>query len=198
MQKTHLRTYANHVRHALVNRREALQTEMAVMFAVLHESDANKRLAREACYAVWHATGSYQCEKPTDRDWKSVGRVITAAFALWDFVGEEEIEKIANGFKYGELVQAFAAHIGGYKLSTVNEVLTICDKVKRKPSALSNASGAVTEQAPLGAHVIQTEHVRLVVPQEVTAAELMTVINALMSYANTLIDAGKVTERKAA
>jgi hypothetical protein len=194
MQKTHLRTYANHVRHALVNRREALQTELAVMFAVIHESDSNKRLARESIYAVWNATGSYQCDQPTARDWKAVGRVINAAFALWDFVGEEEATQWAEGRKHGDLVAAFAERIAAYKLATVNEVLTICEKV-RKPSTPRGPRGEAP--VPAGSYEVRTEHMHLVVPPNVGADELMTVINALMKYANTLLDQGKrVTERE--
>jgi hypothetical protein len=193
MQKTHLRTYANHVRKALMTRRDALTTELSVMFAVIIESDDNKRLARESIYAVWHATGAYQCAKPTDRDWKSVGRVISAAFALWDFVGAEEIHQWSDGLKHGELVAAIADRITTYKLSTVNEVLTITEKVK-SPKTMHKSDKA----APPGATVVSTEHMRVVVPPTVTADELMTVINTLMEYAGTLVQTGSVTERKAA
>lgn len=192
MNKTHLRTYANHIRSALVNRGEALKLELAVMFAVIIESDSNKRLAREAIYSVYNSTGSYQCAKPTDRDWKSVGRQISAGFALYDFVNHEEdvVSQWANGFKHGELIGALAEKIGEYKLRTVNEVLTVCEKVKRQPS---------TRAAREGAHEYRSDHLHFVIPKGVTADELMAAINDLMQYANTLLDQGHVAEhRKAA
>lgn len=191
MNKTHLRTYANHIRSALVNRRDALKLELAVMFGVTLESDGNKRLAREAIYQVYNSTGSYQCAKPTDRDWKSVGRQISAGFALYEFAGSEEVAAWANGYKHGELIQVLADKIAEYKLSTVNEVLTICEKV-RAPS--TRGARAVPE----GAHAIDTEHVHIVIPANVKAEELMTVINKLMALANTMLDHGKEDQRKAA
>jgi hypothetical protein len=196
MQKTHLKTYANHVRSALVTRRDALKTELAVMFAVTIESDGNKRLARESIYAVWHATGSYQCDSPTARDWKAVGRIINAAFALWDFIGAEEISGWADGRKHGDMLSSLVDHIAPLKLSTVNEVLTICEKVKAPRKAGEH------EPAPLpsGAHELRTEHIRVVIPASVRAEEVMTLINSLMKLANELLDANKVQQedRKAA
>lgn len=191
MNKTHLRTYANHIRSALVNRRDALKLELAVMFAVTLECEGNKRLAREAIYQVYNSTGSYQCAKPTDRDWKSVGRQISAGLALYDFIGAEEVAQWANGFKHGELIGALVEHIAPLKLSTVNEVLTVCEKVR--PQSRRVAGRIVPE----GAHEVQTEHCHIVIPPSVTAEELMTVINNLMQFANTLLD-HKQEERKAA
>lgn len=195
MNKTHLRTYANHIRTALVNRREALKLELAVMFAVMLESDGNKRLAREAIYQVYNSTGSYQCATPTDRDWKSVGRHISAGFALFEFVNHDEPETVAtwaNGYKHGELIQALADRIAEYKLSTVNEVLTVCDKAPRRRGP--NEPRAI----PDGAHEVRTEHCHLIIPPGVKAEEVMTIINNLMAFANTLLDLNKAPERKAA
>lgn len=191
MNKTHLRTYANHIRSALVNRRDALKVELAVMIAITLECESNKRLAREAIYQVYNSTGSYQCSKPTDRDWKSVGRQITAGLALFDMY-EKEIPEWANGFKHGELIGALVEHIAPLKLSTVNEVLTVCEKV-RKP--VQRVGG---HAVPEGAHVVQTAHVKFFIPPSVRAEEVMTIINNLMQYANTLLDHGKESERKAA
>lgn len=192
MNKTHLRTYANHIRTALVNRRDALKLELAVMFAVMLESDGNKRLAREAIYQVYNSTGSYQCAEPTDRDWKSVGRHISAGFALFEFVTAEEVAAWANGYKHGDLIAALADKIAEYKLSTVNEVLTVCEKAPRRrgPNA--------PREIPEGAHEVRTEHCHLVIPPGVKAEEVMTIINNLMAYANTLLDVNRVPERKAA
>jgi hypothetical protein len=192
MNKTHLRTYANHIRSALINRREALKLELAVMFAVTLEAEGNKRLAREAIYQVYNSTGSYQCSQPSDRDWKSVGRQITAGLALYDFINHDDPDTVAswaNGHKHGELIGALVEQIAPYKLSTVNEILTVCEKVSR-PRA--------PRGVPAGAHEIRTEHCHLVIPPSVKADEVMTIINNLMAYANTLLDAQREPERKAA
>jgi hypothetical protein len=192
MNKTHLRTYANHIRSALVNRRDALKLELAVMFAVTLESEGNKRLAREAIYQVYNSTGSYQCSQPTDRDWKSVGRQISAGLALYDFIGAEEVAAWANGYKHGELIGALVEHIAPLKLSTVNEVLTVCEKVRKPHTRIGGQS------VPEGAHVVQTEHVKFFIPPTVRADEVMTIINNLMQYANSLLDHNKQAEQKAA
>jgi len=191
MNKTHLRTYANHIRSALVTRGDALKVELAVMFAVVLESEGNKRLAREAVYQVYNSTGSYQCAKPSDRDWKSVGRQITAGFALYEMY-EAEVSQWANGHKHGDLIAAFVEHIAPLKLRTVNEILTLCEKV-RKPR--NRIGGRIV---PEGAYEVSTEHVSFFIPPDVRAEEVMTIINKLMAYANTLLDVDKVQERKAA
>jgi len=47
MNKQLMKAYVNAINHALVSRRDALQTELAVSFAVLLETKSNKRLSRE-------------------------------------------------------------------------------------------------------------------------------------------------------
>jgi hypothetical protein len=195
MNKTHLRTYANHIRSARLNRAEALQIELAVMFSVIVECNSNKRLAREAIYDVYNTSGSYQCAQPTDRDWKSVGRSIRAGLALFSMLSEaEDIATWGEGLKHGEQINAYVEHIAPLKLATVNEVLSVCGEIK-PPVARGE------REAPEGSHVVNTPHMRLVIPPNVTADELMQVIGDLMAYANTLLDAGKVQDhplRKAA
>ncbi|AAY87913.1 gp37 [Burkholderia phage BcepB1A] len=180
MNKTHLRTYSNHIRAALVNRRDALKLELAVMFAVTLESDGNKRLAREAIYSVYNATGSYQCDQPSARDWKSVGRHITAGFALFDFINHDDPNTVASwgeGLKHGDLIAAFVERITPYKLSTINEVLTVCDRVKRQPRKVA---GRVV---PPGAHEFKTKHIHVVIPPDATLIEIMETIADLMRLA---------------
>lgn len=180
MNKTHLRTYSNHIRAALVNRRDALKLELAVMFAVTLEADCNKRLAREAIYSVYNATGSYQCAQPADRDWKAVGRHITAAFELFDFIGADEVRGWAEGLKYGDLIAAFVDKIAPYKLGTVNEILTICNRVKKQPRKVA---GRVV---PPGSHEFKTKHVHIVIPPDATLIEVMETIADLMRLAETM------------
>ena len=192
MNKTHLRTYANHIRSALLTHREALKYELAVMFAVTLECDGNKRLSREAIYQVYNSTGSYKCAAPSERDWKAVGRRITGGLALYDFLGAEQIAEWTQGERHGQIIQALLPHIEALKLGTINEVLTVCEKVKPPRSAS-------VRNAPPGSHVVNTEHCHIVIPPTVSAAEVMTIINNLMEYANTLLDAGKLRpQRKAA
>ena len=180
MNKTHLRTYSNHIRAALVNRRDALKLELAVMFAVTLESDGNKRLAREAIYSVYNATGSYQCDQPSARDWKSVGRHITAAFALFDFIGPAEVAAWGEGLKHGDLIAAFVERITPYKLGTINEVLTVCDRVKKQPRKVD---GRVV---PPGAHEFKTKHIHVVIPPAATWVEVMETITDLMKLAESM------------
>lgn len=179
MNKTHLRTYSNHIRAALVNRRDALKLELAVMFAVTLEADGNKRLAREAIYSVYHATGSYQCSQPIDRDWKAVGRQINAGFALLEFIGYDEVAKWGEGLKHGELIGAFADRIAPLKLGTVNEILTVCEKVRRPRARV----------VPEGAHEFKSEHLHIVVPPSVTRSEVMAAIADLMKLAEGMVAA---------
>ncbi len=90
MQKTHLRTYANHVRKALMTRRDALTTELSVMFAVIIESDDNKRLARESIYAVWHANMARVAKATKDFGYAEMWNVSAAnnLFRLGGMMGD--------------------------------------------------------------------------------------------------------------
>ncbi len=174
MNKTHLKAYTNAIVEAALSRSVALEIELAVGFAVILECDNAKRLARETLLTVYNAAGS-KCTAPGDLDWKAVNRRISAAVALFDFVGMPDITAWAEGKTKRELVEAFRPHIGALKLKSVNEVLLACDKI-RAPRKASEVTGKT----------FNTRHLHITIPAAATRDELLELAMQLMTLAHDM------------
>jgi hypothetical protein len=174
MNKTHLRAYKNAIVEAALSRSVALEIELAVGFAVILECDGLKRLARETLLAIYADAGS-QCTRPGDVDWKAINRRISAAIALYEFIGQADIAKWGEGTKLRDQVEAFRPHIAALKLKSVNEVLLACDKIRAPRKA----------PEPRGVR-IETKHVHLSIPPNATADELMDIAGKLMDMARNM------------
>jgi hypothetical protein len=174
MNKTHLKAYSNAIIEAALSRSAALEIELAVGFAVILECDNMKRLARETLLTVYGAAGS-KCAKPGDLDWKAINRRISAAVALFDFIGMDDIAAWGEGKSKRELVDAFRPHIGALKLKSVNEVLLACDKI-RPPRKAPETSGVR----------LATAHLHIAIPKDVDRNELIELATKLMAMAHDL------------
>lgn len=174
MNKSNIKAYTACVVEAALSRSTALEIELAVGFAVIQECDGAKRLARETLLTIYSGAGS-KCTKPGDIDWKAINRRISAAVALYDFIGAEDLEKWGEGKSKRELVDAFRPHIGALKLKSVNEVLLACDKIRppRKPNE------------PHGTK-LSTKHLHLTVPKNATSDELLALAAQLMAMAHSM------------
>lgn len=179
MNKTHLKAYVSAINGALVSRRAALQCELAVAFAVLLETNVNKRLARETMIDIYSNVG-YDCKTPSSRDWLSINRRVRAAFALFDKCGYAEVSEWAGSLTRSPLLDAIAAKLAPLKLATVNEVLTLCEKVK--PQRPRNHA---REEQPDDV-VVEFPHLRFVIPRDVTRNELMEAVAKLMAIASSM------------
>jgi len=104
-----------------------------------------------------------------------INRHIRAAFALFDFIGEPEVTQWAGALVKAQLLDAIVRHLEPLKLGTVNEVLTICEKVK--PARIAH-------------HVegfrIETEHIHFTVPRTATRMELMEFAAKIMAMAQSI------------
>jgi hypothetical protein len=174
MNKTHLRAYSKAITEAALNRTAALEIELAVGFAVMVECGGARRLARETLITIYNAAG-WKCDKPGALDWRSVNRHISAAIALYDFIGQEDIDKWAEGRTARDMVDAFRPHISALKVKSVNEVLLATDRIRppRKPA-----------QKQQGEHV-KIGHLDLVIPKGTTRDELVRMAAWLMQMATT-------------
>lgn len=173
MQKSHIKAYASAIQSAALSRTVALQYELAVGFAVQLET-TSKRLARATLQEIYAQAG-YQCDKPGALDWKSVNRRITASLAFFDFIGREDVEAWANGQRPKELVETIVRKLEPHKVKTVNEVLLICDKVKKPvPRA---------PQQPVRGKHIDTPHLHIVIPKKATRQELMEAATQMLALA---------------
>jgi HAMP domain-containing protein len=183
MNKTHLKAYTNAIIEAALSRSTALEIELSVGFAIILECEGAKRLARETLLTAYHAAGS-KCDKPGAIDWKAINRRISAAIALYDFIGKDDVEKWAAGKTKRELVDAFRPHIGALKLKSVNEVLLACDKIQAPRKS-------PTEQA---GQKLNTKHLHLTIPPTTSREELIELATALMTMASSLFVQPEVAE----
>lgn len=175
MVRSPLKAYSSAIAGAALSRKSALQVELAVGFAVMLESGPSKRLVRAVLCEVYASAG-YKCREPSDIDWTSINRRITASLALYEFLGEAEIRKWAGESTRGELLSALVKQLEPLKLATVNEVLLICNRVK--------PAGRIRGPRP-GTH-IDTEHIHVVVPPNATSDELLLVASKLMAIASSM------------
>jgi hypothetical protein len=174
MNKTTLKAYTNAIVEAALSRSVALEIELAVGFAIILECNNAKRLARETLLTVYNAAGS-KCEQPGDLDWKAVNRRISAAVALFDFIGITDVSAWGEDKTKRELVDAFRPHIAALKLKSVNEVLLACDKIRapRKPVEQSGKQ-------------FTTRHLHINVPATATRDELVELATQLMMLAHEM------------
>lgn len=174
MNKQSMKAYVNAINHAIVSMRDALQMELAVSFAVLLETKINKRLSREIMLDVYGQSG-YQCDKPGARDWIRQNRHIRASFALFDFLGEAEVTQWAGTLAKAQLLDALVRKLEPLRLSTVNEVLTICEKVK--PQRAAHQIEGIR---------VETEHIHFTIPHSATRMELMELAAKIMAMAQSI------------
>jgi hypothetical protein len=181
MNKTTIKAYANIIHAAAMNRRAALQTELAVGFAVLLDAYPSKRLARAQLQKIYDDAGC-KCSGPTDVNWKSVNRRIAASIALFDFMGHEEVREWAGDLVKAPLIEALVKKIEPLKLNTVNEVLIVCKGQKTTVGGESSGAGRKPGIR------IETPHLKFSIPPATTPEELLEVAGKLMTMAQDLVN----------
>jgi 2-keto-4-pentenoate hydratase len=181
MNKTTIKAYAQIIHAAAMNRRAALQTELAVGFAVLLDSYPSKRLARAQLQKIYDDAGC-KCSGPHDVNWKSINRRIAASSALFDFMGADEVRGWAGDLQKAPLIDAIVKKLEPLKLNTVNEVLIVCKGQK----TVGGESGGAGRKPGLR---IETSHLKFSIPPATTPEELLEVAGKLMSMAQELVNA---------
>jgi hypothetical protein len=184
MNKTIIKAYAQIIHAAAMNRRAALQTELAVGFAVLLDSYPSKRLARAQLQKIYNDAGC-KCADPTDVNWKSVNRRIAASVALFDFMGAEEVRNWAGDLVKAPLIEALVKKLDPLKLNTVNEVLLVCKGAKAGSGSGERAPGAGRKPGQR----IETPHLKFSIPPGTTPEELLEVAGKLMTMAQEMVNA---------
>jgi hypothetical protein len=180
MNKMIIKAYAQIIHAAAMNRRAALQTELAVGFAVLLDSYPSKRLARAQLQKIYNDAGC-KCENPNDVNWKSVNRRIAASSALFDFMGHQEVRNWAGDLQKAPLIDAIVKKLEPLKLNTVNEVLLVCKGAK---TGGERASGAGRKPGQR----VETAHMKFSIPPGTTPEELLEVAGKLMTMAQEMVN----------
>lgn len=178
MNKTHIRAYTKCLVESAMHRAVALEIELAVGLAVMHETSPSKRLGRETLLTIYHGAG-FQCDKPGALDWRAVNRRITATIALFDAYLVKDVAELAEKHKAGELVEALRPMIKALKLKSVNEVLLACDKVRapRKPG-----------EPHVEGTRIDAGRLHIVIPPNATRDDLLAAATKLMEIAMGMFD----------
>jgi hypothetical protein len=172
MNKTQIRAYTKALVESAAHRAIALEIELAVGLAVMHECAPSKRLGRETLLTIYHAAG-WQCEKPGTIDWRAVNRRITASIALYDFM-PDDVAQLAESSKGVDLVDALRPMIKALKVKSINEVLLATDRVR--PPKKSPGQHVEGQRIDVG-------HLHLVVPPSATRDELIALATQLMTMA---------------
>lgn len=171
MNKTHIRAYTKALVESTMHKQTALEIELAVGMAVMHECAPSKRLGRETLLTIYNGAG-WQCEKPGTLDWRSVNRRITAVVALFDFMGAD-VAQLAKGHKTTELVEALRPAVAALKVKSVNEVLLACDKVRPPRKPTEHHEGVRVDAG----------HLHLIIPASCTREDLIAMATKLMTMA---------------
>lgn len=179
MNKSNIKAYAALIHTAALNRRDALQFELGVGFAVMLDSWPSKRLARAQLQKIY-ADAGYKCREPSDIDWKTINRRIAGSFALFDFLGEKDIRGWAGDLQKAPLVEAIVEKLKPLKLNTLNEVVQICKGSKERASNAPGRKPGVK---------VETMHLKFSIPPTASAEELLEAAGKLMTMAQDMVNA---------
>lgn len=183
MNKTHIRAYTKALAESALHRSTALEIELAVGLAVMHETLPSKRLGREMLITIYNGAG-FQCGAPGALDWRTVNRRITATIALYDAYMAKDVAELAEKHKAGDLVEALRPMIKALKVKSVNEVLLACDKVRPPRKATGHVEGVRVDAG----------HLHLVVPPSATREDLIALATKLMTMATERFEQPAVAE----
>lgn len=178
MNRSNMKAYIAALSNSALNRRSALQTELAVGFAVILESGESRKLARIQLVEIYASAG-YKCRQPSDIDYKTINRRVAAAVALFDFMGEAEVRQWAGDLTRAPLLNALVERLAPLKLTTINEVLEVCSKSKNGEKSNRGRKPGIR---------IDTEHLHLTVPTTATREELLEAAMQLMKLANEMVN----------
>lgn len=171
MNKTHIRAYTKAMIESSLHRQTALEIELAVGLAVMHECEPSRRLGRETLLTIYNGAG-WQCGEPGALDWRAVNRRITASIALYDVHMSGDVAQLAETSKTIDLVNALRPMVAALKVKSVNEVLLACEKVRapRKPQHVEGTR-------------IDAGHIHITIPTSATRDDLIALATRLMQMA---------------
>lgn len=175
MNRSNHKAFATAINNAGMNRKAALNIEVAVCFAVHVDSKQAKRLTRAVMCEIYAECG-YKSSAPGDRDWREINRRITAGLALFDFIGADDVHAWIENKTRMDIVNAIVTKLEPLDLRSTNQILEICDKVRtRAPRG--------EKPEPEGTHRIELEHLKIVIPPTATRAELISAAIEMMRLA---------------
>lgn len=186
---------------AIVNRKTAVQLELAVGLAVFFSQGGPTKEARKMLVSAFAMSG-YECSALGDKEYKTVNRRINATASLYDKL---PISKWVGTLEGMNAIHAIFDGIGPYGLETIQDVLRFAapakayvNKTRVKPDdsilggPVGHASGQekvmtqfrrASDQIAEGSLRVSTEHLSLAIPKDVDHDEIVRLAMQLLSLA---------------
>lgn len=201
-----IETCASALGHAAMNRKAAIQIELAVGLAVFLLHGSSSKDARAMLVDAYAAAG-YRCLHINEMDYKTVNRRINATAALFEKL---PVAKWAGKLNDADAIRAICEGLEPYELFTVQDVLRYSapHKVQQQqraavhvtpntsilnlPTGNTNHTGQqkVTEQfrraadrVEVDAARVHTDHLMLIIPKGTPREELIEMAMQIMALA---------------
>ncbi len=192
-----METCVAEMNRASLNRKAALQIELAVGLAVfLTASDPKVTLCEV------YANAGYQCLLPSGMDYKTVNRRINATGELFKFLTVDKLKKWVGRNHEADMITALVLGLEPYSIVAMSDVQRLAYPLVTKVAAHTRtrverhlpvlegpATGhnGVIEQFRRASDkpgtLIMTEHIHLTIPVGITTAELIELSTKLLALA---------------
>lgn len=208
MSKISVATCVAELNRANLNRRLALQTELAVGLAVfLSTDDEPKQILREV-----YASSGYACLYTSDIDYKTINRRINVVAELYKFLTRAKLSRWVGKHTEADMIRALEIGLGPYEIYGVRDIERLCQSTPRAYVKAHTRGETVVNGAPdllagpttgqdsvsemfrrasdriaEGAHRIETEHIAVTVPAEATRDEIVTLAKKLLELAEEFL-----------
>lgn len=194
---------ATALNHAAMNRKSAIQLELAVGLGVFHMHGGADKEARAMLVNAYAAAG-YRCTKLADMDYKTVNRRINATASLFEKL---PVSKWVGQLSDMTALQAICEGLAPYELYSIQDVLRYAapQRVQASTRILVTPNTSILSGPPAaGGHTgqqkirdqmrratdqvkngrsISTEHMSLLIPKDTPRSELIDLAMQLMSLA---------------
>ena len=196
--KLSLTACAEALAHAALNRKAALQVELAVGLAVFAMHGDTSKEARAMLNDAYAAAG-YFCRHINEPDYKTINRRINATASLYEKL---PISKWIGRLADYDAIKAVCEGLEPYELFTVQDVLRYAAPAKVPPCVAVRPAGGLLAGPDQPAHTgqngvmdqfrratdnalrhLHTEHMQLSIPEGVPRAELIEMAMQLMTLA---------------
>lgn len=163
-----------------MSRRKALAAEMAVGVAIFATS-GNAGLEARRIFADLYEQADSDANEFTGQSYRTVRRRVDAAASLYERLGQVKVDDLVGERRNAQAIGTIQEHIESLSLYSINAVFGFCDK----PVVATVASKPVAKPLPKWRH-IETEHLEIEIPPEVTAEEAEELSQKLHAVAERL------------
>jgi hypothetical protein len=172
---------------SLAGSAEWLQVELAVSLLVysnIGDADIN---AKKVLRQVYASAGRFDCLTPDSPSYQTIARRMQRSAGLFEKLGAKKISKIINGKKDQEALDSIVSGIKSFQLMSWDDVeqfaTGVPKKAAREPKTQKEHKRRATDAE--GTIHIETSHIRLDIPPEATAKEIMELARKLIQVAES-------------